>query len=128
MNSLNSVLIEGNLVRDPERKEFDGGTKLCTFSVATNRYYNQDNEKKSETSYFDVEVWNRQAESCLKVLAKGRGVRVVGRLKQDRWADKEGKNHSKVKVIGETVEFKPRFDKKPGEIQDIREDAHDPVF
>ena len=109
-------MIEGNLVRDPEKKELDGGHKLCTFSVATNRYFNQNNEKKSETSFFDVEVWNKTAELCLKTLSKGRGVRVVGRLKQDRWADKEGKSHSKIKVIGETVEFKTKFDKKPSEV------------
>ena len=126
MNSLNSVLIEGNLVRDPEKKELESGSKLCMFSVATNRNFNQDNEKKSEVSFFDVEVWNKTADLCLKMLAKGRGVRVVGRLKQDRWADKEGKNHSRIKVVGESVEFKPKFDKKPGEV--AVEEADDPAF
>ena len=41
--------------------------------------------------------------------AKGRGVRVVGRLKQDRWVGKDGKNYSKVKVVAEHIEFKPKF-------------------
>lgn len=125
MNSLNSVLIEGNLVRDPETKELESGAKLCTFSLATNRYFNQDNEKKSEVSFFDVEVWNKTAELCLKTLSKGRGVRVVGRLKQDRWVDRDGKNHAKVKLVGETVEFKAKFDKKPSEIP---ETVDDPAF
>ena len=126
MNSLNSVLIEGNLVRDPEKKELENGAKLCTFAVASNRFFRQDNEKKSEVSFFDVEVWNKTAEICLKTLSKGRGVRVVGRLKQDRWADKEGHNHSKVKVVGENVEFKTKFDKKPTEVQ--TEGTDDPAF
>jgi single-strand DNA-binding protein len=126
MNSLNSVLIEGNLVRDPETKELESGSKLCTFSVASNRFFNQDNEKKSEVSFFDVEVWNKTAELCLKTLSKGRGVRVVGRLKQDRWADKEGHNHSRVKVVGENVEFKTKFDKKPSEVP--KEEIDDPAF
>jgi len=126
MNSLNSVLIEGNVVRDPEKKELESGSKLCMFSVATNRYFNQDNEKKSEVSFFDVEVWNKTAELCLKTLSKGRGVRVVGRLKQDRWADKEGRNHSKVKVVGESVEFKTKFDKTPAEV--AKDTADDPAF
>ena len=120
------MLIEGNLVRDPEKRDLDTGSKLCLFSVATNRYFNQDNEKRSEVSFFDIEVWNKTAELCLKTLSKGRGVRVVGRLKQERWADKEGKNHSKVKVVGETVEFKPKFDKKPGDMP--VEDDHGPAF
>jgi len=126
MNSLNSVLIEGNLVRDPEKKDLESGSKVCTFSVASNRYYNQDNEKKSEVSFFDVEVWNKTAELCLKTLSKGRGVRIVGRLKQDRWADKEGRAHSRVKVVGENVEFKTKFDKKPSDIP--QEDDDDPAF
>ena len=126
MNSLNSVLIEGNLVRDPEKKELENGSKLCMFSVASNRFFNQDNEKKSEVSFFDVEVWNRTAEVCLKTLSKGRGVRVVGRLKQDRWVDKDGKNHSKVKLVGENVEFKTKFDKKPSEV--TAEVPDDPTF
>jgi len=50
----------------------------------------------------------------------------VGRLKQDRWTDKEGRNHSKVKLVGENVEFKTKFDKKPGEVPN--EDDHDPAF
>jgi len=126
MNSLNSVLIEGNLVRDPEKKEMESGSKLCTFSVASNRYYSQDNEKKSEVSFFDVEVWNKTAELCLKTLSKGRGVRIVGRLKQDRWSDKEGHNHSRVRIVGENVEFKTKFDKKPSEV--AQEDTDDPTF
>ena len=96
--------------------------------MASNRWFSQDNEKKSEVSYFDVEVWNRVADNCLKTLAKGRGVRVVGRLKQDRWADKEGKNHSKVKVIAETVEFKTQFDKKPSEVREPEDAEKEPVF
>lgn len=125
MNSLNSVLIEGNLVRDPEKKDLESGAKLCTFSLATNRYFSQDNEKKSEVSFFDVEVWNKTAELCLKTLSKGRGVRVVGRLKQDRWVDRDGKNRAKVKLVGESVEFKTQFDKKPSEVQ---ESPEDPAF
>lgn len=115
MNNLNSVLIEGNLVKDPEKKELPGGAIICTFTIASNRYFIQNNEKKSEVSYFDIVVWNKTAESCLKTLSKGRGVRVVGRLKQERWTDKDGLNHEKVKVIGESIEFKARYDVNPSE-------------
>lgn len=94
--------------------------------MATNRYFNQDNEKKSEVSFFDVEVWNKTAEVCMKTLSKGRGVRVVGRLKQDRWEDKEGRRHSRIKVVGENVEFKTKLDKKPSEVRG--EEPDDPTF
>ena len=108
MNQLNSIILEGNLVRDPEGKLTPRGTSLCEFAIATNRYYKQDGLRQSEVSYFDVEVWSKVAESCEKHLNKGRGVRVVGRLKQDRWTDDEGKTRSKIKVVGEHVEFKPQ--------------------
>lgn len=49
------------------------------------------------------------AQACEKHLTKGRGVRVVGRLKQDRWTDEEGSSHNRIKVVGEHVEFKPQY-------------------
>ena len=109
MNGLNSLIIEGNMVRDPEFKETVKGTNFCSFSIATNRVYTQNNETTQEVSYFDVEAWTSMALLCKENGAKGRGVRVVGRLKQDRWVGKDGKNYSKVKVIAEHIEFKPKF-------------------
>jgi single-strand DNA-binding protein len=112
MNNLNSILLEGNLVRDPELKFTPKGTAVCTFTVASNRYFKQEEELQEEVSYFDVTVWNRLAEVCKEYLTKGRGVRVVGRLKQDRWEDNDGKTRSKVLIVAEHVEFKPKFNGK----------------
>jgi single-strand DNA-binding protein len=114
MNNLNSLLIEGNLVRDPELSYTPKGTAMCKFSVACNRFFKQEQETQKEVSFFDVTTWARLAEVCGEYLKKGRGVRVVGRLKQDRWTDPDGKSHSRVIVIAEHVEFKPQL-KKDGE-------------
>lgn len=114
MNSLNSILIEGNMVRDPQLKETSKGTAVCTFAVASNRYYKQDNTTEKEVSFFDIETWSRLAESCNNLGKKGRGVRIVGRLKQDRWTGPDGKTQSKVKIVAEHVEFKPEFKKDRG--------------
>jgi hypothetical protein len=57
MNNLNSILIEGNLTRDPEFQETAKGTALCTFSIASSRFFKQDNETEKEVSYFDVQTW-----------------------------------------------------------------------
>lgn len=118
MNNLNSILIEGNLVKDPELSYTPKGTAVCKFSVACNRTYKQDDQLQKEVSYFDVSTWTRLAEVCAEFLKKGRGVRVVGRLKQDRWADADGKPHSRVLIVAEHVEFKPNLRKEgdgPGE-------------
>jgi single-strand DNA-binding protein len=109
MNNLNSILLEGNLVADPELRYTPKGAPVCSFSVACNRYYKQEEELQKEVSYFDVTTWNRLAEVCNEYLTKGRGVRVVGRLRQDRWEDQEGKTRSKVHIVAEHVEFKPKF-------------------
>jgi single-strand DNA-binding protein len=127
MNSLNSILVEGNLVRDPVLSLTPRGTPVCSFSVATNRFYRIENEPQKEVSFFEVEVWSKLAESCKDTLKKGRGVRVVGRLKQDRWQDTEGKQHSKVKIIAEHVEFKPDFSSKKSDSSG-KETNHEPVF
>jgi single-strand DNA-binding protein len=112
MNNLNSILIEGNLVKDPLFKSTAKGTPLCTFSLASNRVYKQETGVEKEVSYFDVETWSKLAESCYSLGRKGRGVRIVGRLKQDRWNGADGKIHSRVTIVAEHVEFRPEFKKE----------------
>ncbi len=118
LNNLNSVLIEGNLVRDPELKYTPKGAAVCTFALASNRYFKQDEETQKEVSYFEITTWSRLAEVCGEYLKKGRGVRVVGRLKQDRWTGPEGQARSKVQIVAEHVEFKPQFKGKDGDGKD----------
>lgn len=106
MNQLNSLILEGNIVRVPEIKETPNHSKLATFSMAVNRYYKKSDETfEQEVSYFDVNTWGSLAETVEKKASKGIGCRVVGRLKQDRWKDSEGRLQSKVCIVAEHVEF-----------------------
>ncbi|MDR0464062.1 MAG: single-stranded DNA-binding protein [Treponema sp.] len=123
MNNLNSILIEGNLVRDPLLRSTPKGTQVCTMSLASNRYYKQDTGFEKEVSFFDVETWARLAEACYTKGRKGRGVRVVGRLKQDRWNDSDGKPHSRVTIVAEHVEFRPEFKKDVKSSAGISDDS-----
>lgn len=127
MNSLNTIMIEGNLTRDPELRETPKGTPVCSFSVASNRFYRYEEELQKEVSFFDIETWARSAERCGEELSKGRGVRVVGRLKQDRWTDGEGKKHSRVKIVADHVEFKPVFTKQAEE-GEAKEEEKEPAM
>ena len=111
MNNLNSILIEGNLVRDAETRTTPKGTMICTFPIATNRYYKQESGMEKEVSFFNIESWAKLAEACNANGKKGRSVRVVGRLKQNRWNDHEGKTQSKIIIVAEHVEFRPDFNK-----------------
>ena len=126
MNNLNSILLEGNLVADPELRYTPKGAAVCSFRVASNRFYKQEDELQKEVSYFDITAWNRQAEVCNEYLTKGRGVRVVGRLKQDRWEDQEGKTRSKVHIVAEHVEFKPKLQNQGTEATEEQAEATDP--
>ncbi len=110
MNQLNSLIIEGNVTREPEFKETANGHKICNIPVAVNRFYkNTDGEGVNEVSFFNIETFGKMAESCQKNCDKGRGIRVVGRLKQSRWTNSEGKTASRISIIAEHVEFKKRL-------------------
>ena len=67
---------------------------------------------EKEVSFFEVETWAKLAEACNNLGKKGRGVRVVGRLKQDRWTGNDGKQRSKISIVAEHVEFRPEFRKE----------------
>jgi single-strand DNA-binding protein len=104
---LNSVNIMGNLTRDPEIKYVPSGKAVCSLSIANSRVYTKGSEKVTEVSYFDVEVWGVSAENCSKYLAKGSGIIVEGRLRQDRW-EKDGKTQSRVRITANAVHFMPK--------------------
>lgn len=109
MANLNKVMLIGNLTRDPELRYTPKGTAVADISLAINRVWtNEQNQKQEETIFVDVTLWGRQAELAQQYLTKGRGAYIEGRLQMDTWDDKEtGKKRSKLKVIGENLQFLP---------------------
>jgi len=103
MNALNSILIEGNVIAKPEKRETPNGTTVCDFKIASSLFYRQDETTEEEKSIFDIESWANLAESCAEHCTEGRGVRVVGKLKQCE--------DGRIKVVAERVEFKPQIKK-----------------
>lgn len=115
MNSLNQVIIEGNVVRQPEKKSCKNGSFMCKVPIAVNRYYKGKNgEYIDDVSFFDISTFGSLSETCEKWCLKGRGVRVVGRLKQNVSVNEDGKKTSRIDIIAEHMEFKPVL-KKTGE-------------
>ncbi|HET8541862.1 MAG TPA: single-stranded DNA-binding protein [Anaeromyxobacter sp.] len=105
---VNKVILVGNLGKDPEVRFTSGGQAVANLRIATSRSWTdkQSGQRKEETEWHDVEVWGKQAEQCGEYLAKGRQVYVEGRLKTDKWQDKQsGQERSKVKVVADTVRF-----------------------
>ena len=108
MASFNKVILMGNLTRDPELRYTPGGSPVCSFGLAVNRRYRQNNEWKDEVCFVDITVWGRQAENCNEYLSKGRGVMLEGRLQQRSWETEDGQRRSKLDVVANNVQFLPQ--------------------
>ena len=100
MNHLNTTIIQGNLVKDPDFKELQN-TNLCKFSIASTRKY----KDKEDVCFVDVVVWGNLASLCDKYLSKGRPVLVNGRLNLEMWESKDGSKRSRHNIIADKVIF-----------------------
>ena len=105
MASLNKVFLIGNLTRDPELRYIPSGSAVTTFTVAVNRVYTQQGEKKEEVSFIKVVVWAKMAETCGEYLSKGSPVFVEGRIQSRSWETPQGEKRSAVEVVAERVQF-----------------------
>src|SRR3989344_727747 len=85
--SWNRVELIGNLTRDPEMRYTPSGAAVVTFSIATNRSFVSDGEKKEEADFHRCVAWNKLAEICQQLLKKGNRVFVSGRLQTRSWED-----------------------------------------
>ena len=106
MASYNKVILIGNLTKDPDLRYTTAGMAIANFSLAINRKYTSDGEKKEEVDFFDIEAWDKLAELISEYLKKGSPVLIDGRLKQERWED-NGKQRSRVKVVAQGIQFLP---------------------
>ncbi len=100
-------MLIGNLTRDPEVKYLPKGGPVAEFGLAVNRSYMLDNgEKREETTFVDIVMYNKLAEIVEKYLKKGRSVFVEGRLKLDTWDDKQtGQKRSRMRIVGEVMQM-----------------------
>lgn len=98
--SLNKVMLIGNLTRDPEMRYTPSGAAVCTFGIATNRYYvASDGQKKEETEFIKIVSWNKLAELCSQLLVKGRKVYVEGRMQTRSWETPDGQSRQTTEVV-----------------------------
>lgn len=105
---LNKAMIFGNLTRDPELKSLPSGMQVCSFSLATNRVFNdRDGKRQEATDYHNVVVFGRQAENSAKYLHKGNSAYVEGRLQTRSW-DKDGQKQYRTEIVADRVQFGPK--------------------
>ena len=70
---MNKIILTGNLTRDPETRATGNGATVCSFSIAVNRRFAQQNGEKV-TDFFRINAWRQLGDTCAKYLAKGRKV------------------------------------------------------
>lgn len=105
--SINSVVIVGNLTRDPELRATPSGTSVCSLRVAVNDRVKDPNtgEWGDKANYFDVDVFGGQGERCAQYLARGRQVAVSGRLRWREWETQDGQKRQAVSILADNVQF-----------------------
>lgn len=103
-DGLNRVMLIGNLGTEPEMKYTANGAAVTTWRMAVSRSYGNNGERKEETEWFTVVVWNKLAETCGQHLTKGRKVYVEGRLASRSW-ESNGEKKYRTEVVGNQVLF-----------------------
>lgn len=113
MQSFNSIVLAGQLTRDPELIYTREGVAMCSMRLAvTTVHKGKDGRKTEETMLIDVEARNRTAEVAAQFLRKGRSVLVHGRLLYETWVDgREGERRAKHRVAADAIQFLKDVDK-----------------
>lgn len=121
----NKVLLIGNLTRDPDLRYTPSGTAVCNFGLAINHKY----KDKEETTFVDLEAWQKSAETLAEYARKGDPIFIEGRLKLDSWETQDGQKRNKLMVVCERFQFLGKGDKrreappKPADVADARTPA-----
>ena len=107
MATINSVVVVGNLTRDPELRHTPSGMAVCSLRIAVNtrRKDAATGQWGEKPNYFDVTVWGQQGENCAQYLAKGRQVGIQGRLEWREWDAQDGTKRQAVEIIADSVQF-----------------------
>ncbi|SKC15382.1 single-stranded DNA-binding protein [Dyadobacter psychrophilus] len=101
---MNSVKLIGNVGREINVKEFDGG-RAVTFSLATDEnYINKSKEEVKSTSWHSIIAWGPLAQRCETMLEKGKMVSVEGKLSYRQYLNKENQTVRTVEIVAFKIE------------------------
>ena len=98
---MNTATVIGRAGQDSEIRYFESGKVKTTFSLAVGRW---DAKSKEEvTDWFNIEVWDKQAEFAGEYIKKGRQVVVDGRISISKWTDQTGDEKERFLIIANNV-------------------------
>ncbi len=102
----NKIIIVGNITRDIELRKTEHGFSVAQTAIATNRKYkSRSDELIDEVCFVDITLWGKTAEVAEKYLSKGSKILIDGRLKFDRWTDKNGSIRTKHSITVESMKM-----------------------
>ena len=111
---MNKVILIGNLGSDPEVRYLDGDRAVANFSLATNETYNdKEGNKITQTEWHRIEMWDGLAKVAEKYLSKGRQVYIEGKIKTDKWTDKDGNDKYSTKIRANTLQMLGNKEDRP---------------
>lgn len=99
----NTFTVVGNLTTEPELRFTQGGTPLCSGSIASNRRYQVNGQWEETTSFFNFTAWRELAENMSATFRKGMRVIATGRMEQKNWTDKDGNNRTSYDFVIDEV-------------------------
>jgi len=106
--NLNKAILVGRLTQDPELRTTPSGQTVCSFGMATNRVWNQNNQKQEKAEFHNIVLWQKLAEIASQYLKKGSLVLIEGRIQTRSWEDQSGTKKYKTEIIGESMQMGPR--------------------
>lgn len=112
----------GNLTRDPEIKNINGGTPVANLRLASNRWGNSKSNKK-DVCYISVVAWDKQALACQEFLKRGSTILVEGRLTSRQWVGPDGLKRNVIEVVASLINFMGRKDEIPASITNFDEEV-----
>jgi len=117
---INKVTLVGHLGKDPEIRTLENGTKVGTFSLATNESYKDKNDTwQTNTEWHNIVVWRGQAERAERELKKGNLAYIEGKLTYRKYNDKEGIERSTTDIVAFTVNSLERKEKSQIGLSDV---------
>lgn len=99
---LNHIILSGNLTADIELKQTPSGVSVARFTLAVNRKYAKDGDKK--TDFFRCIAWRQSAEFLANYAGKGTQIVVEGHLEQEEYTDKQGNKRDAITVVAENAQ------------------------
>lgn len=107
MASINKVILVGYLGRDPEVRYKPSGDAVANVALATSRSWKDKSsgEKREETEWHRVTFFGRTAEVAAEYTKKGSLIYVEGRLKTDKWTDKDGVERYTTSIIADGLQL-----------------------